>query len=107
MNTTPVLNDLAAPMAVLRMLAVDFPTLPAASVVVSTVYPDRLTVSFYDGLAAFETWRAALGIDPAAVEYAEQSGGRTRVLSVLADYAGARVELVGYTTHPDHAGGAV
>ncbi|MFJ8002729.1 hypothetical protein ACIQ7D_37525 [Streptomyces sp. NPDC096310] len=100
------LNDIAAPLAVLRLLSVDFPTLPAPSVDVSTVYPDRLTLSFHDDLTAFETWRAALGIDPGAVAYAVQSGGRTRVLSVLTEYAGARVRLVGYGSHPDHAGGA-
>ncbi|MFE4059868.1 hypothetical protein ACFXP3_26855 [Streptomyces sp. NPDC059096] len=100
------LHDIAAPLAALRLLAMDFPTLPAPSVDVSTVYPDRLTFSFHDGLAAFETWRAAVGIAADAVAYREQSDGRTRVLSVLADYAGARVELVGYGTRPEHAGGA-
>ncbi|MEW1724343.1 hypothetical protein [Streptomyces sp. NPDC093109] len=105
--STQTMTDMAAPLAVLRVLAVDFPTLPAADVAVSTIYPELLTVSFHDDFAAFETWRAALGISPETVEYGEQSSGRTRVLSVRADYAGAQVRLVGYSTHPDHAGGAV
>ncbi|MFD5784807.1 hypothetical protein [Streptomyces sp. NPDC126933] len=100
------MSDVAVPLRALRLLAADFPALPAATVGVSTIFPDRLDVSFHDDFGAFEAWRSALGIDPATVTYGEQSGGRTRVLTAWADYVGARLRLVGYSTHPDHLGGA-
>ncbi|MGW6460522.1 hypothetical protein ACWF94_32125 [Streptomyces sp. NPDC055078] len=96
------LSGLDSPLRVLRLLVADFSGLPAPSVAVSDITPNRLELSFYDDFAAFETWRAALNFDPGAVSYGEQRGGRTRVLSVTAEYAGASVRLVGYTTHPDH-----
>ncbi|MFD8964398.1 hypothetical protein ACFV0C_05225 [Streptomyces sp. NPDC059568] len=104
--STPTMNDIAAPLTALRLLATDFPTLPAATVGVSTIFPNRLDLSFHDDFAAFEAWRSALGIDSDTVTYDEQSSGRTRVLTVWADYAGARLRLTGYTAHPDHIGGA-
>ncbi|MGW6743243.1 hypothetical protein ACWGDX_21380 [Streptomyces sp. NPDC055025] len=104
--STPTMTDIAAPLAALRLLAADFPTLPAASVGVSTIFPNRLELSFHGDFAAFEAWRSALGIDSGTVAYGEQSGGRTRVLTVWGDYAGARLRLTGYTAHPDHVGGA-
>ncbi|MFB6983969.1 hypothetical protein [Streptomyces scopuliridis] len=100
------MTDIAAPLAALRLLAADFPALPAAHVEVSTIFPERLSLSFHDDFAAFEAWRSALGILPDTVTYDEQSGGRTRVLTTSADYAGAHLRLIGYTTHPDHIGGA-
>ncbi|MEV0036586.1 hypothetical protein [Streptomyces sp. NPDC050804] len=104
--SAPTMNDIAAPLAALRLLTADFPTLPAADVGVSTIFPNRLELSFHEDFPAFEAWRSALGIDSDTVTYAEQSSGRTRVLTVWADYAGARLRLIGYTAHPDHMGGA-
>ncbi|MEV4927898.1 hypothetical protein [Streptomyces roseoverticillatus] len=94
--STLSLGGLRAPLVVLRLFGADFAHLPAPCVSVSTVYPDLLTLSFHDDLAGFEAWREALGMAPDSVSYDEQSSGSTRVLRVESDYAGARVELVGF-----------
>ncbi|MBF6046395.1 hypothetical protein GO001_14365 [Streptomyces sp. NRRL B-1677] len=95
------LGDLRAPLVVLRLFGADLAHLPAPCVSVSTIFPDRLELSFHDdGLAGFEAWREALGMAPEAVSYHEQSAGSTRVLRAESDYAGARVELVGYAKIP-------
>ncbi|PJE99665.1 hypothetical protein CUT44_03975 [Streptomyces carminius] len=91
-------GDLDAALRALRLLAVEYPHLPAPCVTISTVYPDRLELALHDDLAAFEEWREVLGIAPGAVGYGEQRDGRTRVLTASVDYAGARVRLVGYGT---------
>ncbi|MGW6462193.1 hypothetical protein ACWF94_40765, partial [Streptomyces sp. NPDC055078] len=91
--TDLTLSGLSVPLRVLRLLAADFPGLPAPTVNVSTVFPERLELALHDDFAAFEAWRTALGIDPGAVSYGERGGCRTRVLSVTADYAGALVRL--------------
>ena len=96
MNDVLTLDDLAAPLLVLRLLAMDFGHLPAPSVRVSTIYPEQLELTFYGDLPGFEVWREALGIAPDAVTYREQSDGRTRVLRTTVDYAGAVVLLTGY-----------
>ncbi|MFF4347876.1 hypothetical protein [Streptomyces sp. NPDC001530] len=90
------LDDLAVPLRALRLLVADFGHLPAPSVEVSTIYPDRLKLTFFDNLSGFEAWRDALGIAPDAVDYREQSDGRTRVLKATADHAGSGLDLVGY-----------
>ncbi|MEU6141439.1 hypothetical protein ABZ848_13865 [Streptomyces sp. NPDC047081] len=90
------LDDLSVPLRALRLLAVDFGHLPAPAVRVTTIWPDRLELDFHDDLAGFEAWRGALGIAPNAVTYGTQSGGRTRVLRTVTEYAGATLELVGY-----------
>ncbi|MEU0443447.1 hypothetical protein ABZ202_27560 [Streptomyces sp. NPDC006186] len=100
MNEGLRLDDLAVPLRVLRLLAVDFGHLPAPEIGVSTVYPDRLVLRFHAGLDDFETWRDALGIAPSAVVYREQSDGRTRTLKASIDYAGAVLELTGYGDIP-------
>ncbi|MFP1627444.1 hypothetical protein ACLB9X_20265 [Streptomyces sp. 5K101] len=93
------LAALNAPLVVLRMFSAEFAHLPAPGVSVSTVYPDRLELSFHDDFAGFEAWRDALGIAPETVSYHEQ-GVHTRVLKTETDYAGARLVLVGYTRIP-------
>ncbi|MGW6565037.1 hypothetical protein [Streptomyces sp. NPDC054975] len=92
------LADMGAPLLALRVLAVDYPHLPAPCVSLSTVYPERLELRFHDDFGAFEAWREALGIDPVNVVHRVQSDGRTCVLGVHADYAGAEVHLTGYGT---------
>ncbi|MFI2033238.1 hypothetical protein ACH470_00815 [Streptomyces bottropensis] len=108
MSETLTLDDLAAPLRVLRLLAVDFGHLPAPEVRVSAIYPDRLELTFHRGLPDFEVWREALGVAPGVVVYREQSDGRTRVLKASADYAGATLELTGYgdVRAPELVGGA-
>lgn len=96
MRRSLALDDLSAPLRALRSLTADFGHLKAPSVEVSTIYPDRLKLTFYDDLSGFEAWREALGIAPDDVAYHEQSGGRTRVLRASADRAGAGLDLVGY-----------
>ncbi len=97
------LDGLAVPLRALRLLAADFGHLPAPAVRVTTIWPDRLELDFHDDLAGFEAWREALGIAPDAVTHGTQSEGRTRVLRMVAEYAGAQLELVGYGHIPDPA----
>ncbi|MGW0833418.1 hypothetical protein [Streptomyces prunicolor] len=95
MSGTLTLDGLTVALRALRLLTLDFGHLPAPTVDVSTVFPDRLCLSFHDGLSDFEVWRSALGIDPGTVVYREQSGG-TRVLKASGVFAGAVVELTGF-----------
>ncbi|MEU0646154.1 hypothetical protein [Streptomyces umbrinus] len=96
MSGNQTLDDLAVPMRALRLLAVDFGHLPAPTVSISPIYPDRLELSVHFGLPGFEAWREALNVAPEDVTYREQSGGRTCVLRTSAAYAGAELELIGY-----------
>jgi hypothetical protein len=100
------LDDLAAPLRVLRLLAADFGHLPAPDVDTSHIYPDRLTLRFHGGLDAFEAWREALAVPPENVTHGVQSSGMTRVLKASIHYAGAEVHLHGYTDVPATDGGA-
>lgn len=104
--TVRKLRDLAVPLLALRVLLSEFPDLPSGYFRVSDIYPDQLDMSLHDNLAAFERWRDALGIAPESVTCGDQSGGRTRVLEAECDYAGARIRLTGFSTIPEHAGGA-
>lgn len=88
--------DLSRPLALLRLLAVDHPDLPAPDVQVSPIYPERLQLSVHDDFGTFEAWREALGIDPDTVERKLQSADTTVVLKASATIADASVELVGY-----------
>ncbi|MEU0165498.1 hypothetical protein ABZ214_08590 [Streptomyces iakyrus] len=97
MSENLTLDGLAVALRALRLLAVDFSRLPAPDVHLSPVFPDRLELSFHRGLPDFEVWREALNISPDAVVYREQGDGRTRVLKASADFAGAELELTGYS----------
>ncbi|MFG3141004.1 hypothetical protein ACGFZA_32960 [Streptomyces sp. NPDC048211] len=106
MNEVLTLDAMAAPLRALRLLAVDFPHLPAPVVDVNSLYPDRLSLSLHEqngAFTAFEAWRAALSIDPAAVDFHVQFDGRTGVLNAEAKYAGATIELTAYTRVPTTA----
>ncbi|WP_019888330.1 hypothetical protein [Streptomyces purpureus] len=98
--TARILNDLKAPLLLLRALVADHAGLPAPGVSVSTVYPDVLELSFHDDFAGFEVWRDALAIAPDEVEHHVQGNGCTGVLRVHAEYGGARLLLVGYSKVP-------
>ncbi|MFJ8596172.1 hypothetical protein [Streptomyces sp. NPDC093598] len=100
------LDDLSAPLRVLRLLAADFGHLPAPDVDTSHIYPDRLTLRFHGGLDAFEAWREALAVPPESVTHGVQGSGTTRVLKASIHYAGAEVHLHGYTDVPAADGGA-
>ncbi|WP_320773096.1 hypothetical protein [Streptomyces sp. CRN 30] len=99
------LDNLAVPLRVLRLLAVDFPHLPAPDVDVSPISPEQLRLSFHDttceSLAAFEQWRTALGIAVDAVACRSQSDGRTRVLAAEGRFAGAEIVLTAFADQPD------
>ncbi|MET9426318.1 hypothetical protein [Streptomyces sp. NPDC003036] len=99
MNAT-ILGDMGAPLLALRLLSVDYPHLPAPCVSLSTVYPERLELSFHNDLGAFEAWREALGIEPLNVAHHVHGDGRTCVLGVHVDYAGAELHLTGFGTVP-------
>ncbi|QIY63104.1 hypothetical protein HEP85_17495 [Streptomyces sp. RPA4-2] len=103
MSTILTLDALSAPLRALRLLALDFPDLPAPVVDVSAIYPDRLSLSFHPsqgGFTGFEAWRAALGIDPSAVDFHVQCDHRTAVMTAQTEYGGANVALTGFTEVP-------
>lgn len=108
MSENLTLDGLVVPLRALRLLAVDFSHLPAPDVQVTPIYPNRLELGFHRGLPDFEVWREALGISPDSVVYREQSDGRTRVLKASVDFAGASLELTGYSDvcAPELVGGA-
>ncbi|MFD8222648.1 hypothetical protein ACFV16_00520 [Streptomyces massasporeus] len=108
MSEDLTLDGLAVPLRALRLLAVDFSHLPAPEVHVSPIFPDRLELSFHRGLPDFEVWREALGVAPDTVVYREQGDGQTRVLKASVDFAGAALELTGYSDActPELIGGA-
>ncbi len=96
MSENLTLDDLSVPLRALRLLTVDFGHLPAPTVSISPIYPNRLELSLHSGLSEFEAWREALGAAPDDVNYRVQSDGRTRVLKTTAAYGGAELELIGY-----------
>lgn len=99
-----LLSALDGPLRALRLLAVDYPHLPAPCVSVSTVTPALLELSFHDDLAGFEAWRETLGIDPEAVSYRVHAHGGTRVLKAETQYAGACLHLIGFAEIPAFEG---
>ncbi|QWQ42162.1 hypothetical protein KME66_14935 [Streptomyces sp. YPW6] len=103
--SAPTMSGLSAAVTVLASLMDRFPDLPAVDVHVSTVFPDQVELSAHSGLAAFEAWREALGIEPGAVVHRVQSGGTTRVLDAQTVFTGIRLRLVGYAEIPAHVAG--
>ncbi|MDX2559340.1 hypothetical protein PV371_06720 [Streptomyces sp. TX20-6-3] len=90
------LAELSAPLLALRLLGAEFGHMPAPTVEVSPIYPERLDLTFHDDFAAFEAWREALNIAPESVVHRVQTG----VLRVHATFAGAEVMLTGYANVP-------
>ncbi len=84
--------------AALTQFATDFAHLPAADFSISRIYSDRLTVVLHDDLADFETWREALGIAAAAVEF--KTLRDFSVVEADCPWGFATVELVGYGSLP-------
>lgn len=60
-------------------------------------------ITLHDGLDQFERWRAALGLDPAAVNHKHSYGGTLAWLIVTGMLHGVPVELVGYYDLPEPA----
>ncbi|MEV8392833.1 MULTISPECIES: hypothetical protein [unclassified Streptomyces] len=111
MSDTLTLDALAVPMRALRLLTAEFGHLPAPCVDMSTIFPERLVLALHETeqtggtLAAFESWRDALGIAPDAVTFAVQSDGRTRVLAAETRFGGAEIALRAFAdTQPAAAG---
>ncbi|PWI43296.1 hypothetical protein [Streptomyces sp. ICBB 8177] len=76
-----------------------FPDLPAASFEITTLVTadavgPGVRVALHDDLGAFETWRAALGIDPGAVGHTELI--TCRCLKAQTQFAGVPLVLVGF-----------
>ncbi|MFE7583108.1 hypothetical protein ACFU5Y_16345 [Streptomyces gardneri] len=95
------LSGLAAPLTALVALDAKFSHLPAPCVGLSPTIPERLELSFHDDLGEFEVWREALNIAPSAVVHRVQQNGRTRVLKAHGRFAGADIELIGFTPVPE------
>ncbi|MEU3735966.1 hypothetical protein AB0E78_02655 [Streptomyces sp. NPDC032198] len=93
MKTDLAMEGLAVPLRALRVLALDFPDLPAPTVHISPIYPERLQLSLHDDLGAFEPWRLALHIARDAVDFHSQGDGETWVLEAYVDVTGATVRL--------------
>jgi len=101
MNDVVTLDGLAAPLRAVRLLALDYAELPAPTIGVSVIYPERLELSLHRSPADFEAWREVLGVAPDGVTYREFDGYVS--MSVSTEYAGAQLELVGYADLPDTA----
>ncbi len=84
----------------LRVLATEFPHLPAADFLIGIVCPpgqggeQGVRVGLHGSLTDFEVWREALGIDPATVVRRELPDFQT--LTTYTSFAGATVELIGF-----------
>nr|WP_202488895.1 hypothetical protein [Streptomyces sp. SID5473] len=91
------MTDLSVPLRALRLIGSEFAYLPAPSVSVTPVYPDRLELLFHgDGFAAFEVWREVLKLPAEGVVHRVQSSGSIGVLIVHGAFAGAEIRLVGF-----------
>ncbi|RKT18155.1 hypothetical protein BX285_2572 [Streptomyces sp. 1114.5] len=62
-----------------------------------------LRATLHDDLNGFEQWRAALDLDPAAVELKHNDGSVLAWLIVTGTVFGAPVELVGFYNLPEPA----
>ncbi|MGW5272960.1 hypothetical protein ACWEQP_10320 [Streptomyces sp. NPDC004044] len=95
MSARPM-NSLAAAVATLRSLVERFPDLPAADAAVSTIFPNRLALSFHGDLGKFEAWRSALAISHTLVSREEEIGGPLMWLTAETVLDGVTVRLTGY-----------
>ncbi|MET7791788.1 hypothetical protein ABZS93_35205 [Streptomyces sp900116325] len=90
------MNRLATAVAMLASLVERFPDLPAADAAVSTIFPDRLNLSFHGDLGKFEAWRSALDISHTLVSREEEIGGPLMWLNAETVLVGVTVRLTGY-----------
>ncbi|MEU1419522.1 hypothetical protein [Kitasatospora sp. NPDC005751] len=60
-----------------------------------------LRIALHDGLDHFEQWRAALLLDPAAVDHKQSRDGALAWLVVVGSAYGVPIELVGFYDLPD------
>lgn len=98
MRNAALLHHLSPALTALRLLAVDFPEMPAPAMRISPIYPTLLELALHENLGAFEPWRNALRISRQDIDFHTQSDGRAWVLCATTDYAGARVKLIAYGT---------
>lgn len=102
MNTT--VAGRSAAIVALRLMAVEFPDLPAPDFAVRRVNsPDNsgigIVLSLHDSLAHFERWRTALALDPGQVNYSDLTS--CQCLTLFGTYAGVPIELVGFAPAAD------
>ncbi|MGW4894421.1 hypothetical protein ACWEQL_19435 [Kitasatospora sp. NPDC004240] len=62
-----------------------------------------VNISLHDGLDQFEQWRAALGLDPAAVDSKQAVHGTTAWLTVSGTHSGVPIALYGFFELPEPA----
>lgn len=90
------LHELSAPIAALALLIANR-DLPAPSIDISTVFPDRLRLDFHDDPEGFEAWLSALGVDPSTVTGSTSGSSETQVRRATTTYAGADIQLTSFT----------
>ncbi|MER7412966.1 hypothetical protein [Streptomyces cacaoi] len=88
------LDDLSAPITTLALLLARR-DLPAAHIKISSIFPDRLTVSFHDNPDAFRHWLTALGLTPE--DGINQAADNRAWTTVTTSYGGADIELFSFT----------
>ncbi|WP_042365982.1 hypothetical protein [Streptacidiphilus neutrinimicus] len=92
------LGDQADAARALLALMTQFPELPAASFDLGRYHSPDLTINVHNDPAGFEQWRAALDLDP------QNSIGKPHntfyAVEVPGEFAGVRLELVGYLPLP-------
>ncbi|MET9916235.1 hypothetical protein ABZZ04_04005 [Streptomyces sp. NPDC006435] len=99
--SAPTMSGLSAGLGVAVSLVERFPDLPVLSVAVAAHCPDRVDLTAYDSLSAFEKWRSALGIDPARVSMdAERGVGPLMWLEAETVVDGVTARLVGFGQVP-------
>ncbi|MFJ8374081.1 hypothetical protein ACIQ9I_21185 [Streptomyces sp. NPDC094461] len=99
--STSTMSRLSAAVTVLASLTEKFPDLSALSPAVSVHCPDRLALTAYDGLSAFEEWRSALGIDLTQVSMDAENGvGPLMWLETGTVIDGVTVRLIGFGQVP-------
>lgn len=101
MPIVPPLGELGPVIKALTALTVAFPMLPGDSLTVGRVLPPTggavfgIGVDLHTTFADFETWREALGIDPADVEHRLLETVQT--MRAYPVFAGVQIELTAYT----------
>jgi hypothetical protein len=100
-GTAVTLGGQGAAITALASLRAAMPHLPAAVIGLSDIWLDLLDVSFHprdddptsSALAAFEAWRAALGVTTDAIECRQTPGAAFMTLRATIRWGGAEVRL--------------
>jgi hypothetical protein len=95
MTRTITLAEQRVALTALAQLSAAFGHLPGAHFSLNTIFPQQVDISLHEGLDAFEVWREALGIASEDVQI--RDGKSSAHLKAVTQFAGATVELIGYT----------